>query len=109
VETKAYLGSEFAIHSGLLIALSWLIPFFLNKKLQPSQQKAALNGLKRGLEQALLNIDNDIQQNLNQQQQRNNELLEQIQSLIQANQSVTTVSIEKASDLSRMLVGGQKP
>lgn len=109
VETKAYLGSEFAIHSGLLIALSWLIPFFINKKLQPSQQKTALNGLKRGLEQALLSIDNDIQQNLKQQQQRNNELLGQIQSLIQANQSVTAVTIEKASDLSRMLVSSQKP
>ncbi|MFM8341148.1 MAG: GTPase [Methylomonas sp.] len=109
IDTKAYLGSEFAIHSGLLIALSWLIPFFLNKKLQPSQQKAALNGLKRGLEHALLTIDNDIQQNLNQQQQRHNELLGQIQNLIQANQSVTTVSIEKASDLARMLVGSQNP
>lgn len=109
VATKAYLGSEFAIHSALLIALSWLIPFFLNKKLQPSQQKAALNGLKKGLEQALLRIDNDIQQNLKQQQQRHAELLAQIQNLIQANQSVATVSIEKTSQLSRMLVNNQKP
>ena len=79
------------------------------KKLQPSQQKAALNGLKKGLEQALLTIDHDIQQHLKQQQQRNNELLAQIQNLIQANQSINSVTIEKASDLSRMLVSSQKP
>jgi hypothetical protein len=57
----------------------------------------------------LLTIDNDIQQSLKQQQQRNDELLRQIQNLIQTNQSVTAVSIEKTSDLSRMLVGSQKP
>jgi hypothetical protein len=52
-EAKAYLGVDFAVHSVLLIGLSWLMPFFLHKKLQPSLQKAALQGLHKGLLQVL--------------------------------------------------------
>ena len=58
--TAQYLGVDFAVHSLLLIGLSWLIPFFLHKKIQPSLQKAALKGLQKGLQQGLQAIEAEI-------------------------------------------------
>lgn len=55
-DARAYLGVEFAIHSGLLIGLSWLIPFYLHRKLQPSKKVTAINGLLNGAEQAFHTI-----------------------------------------------------
>jgi hypothetical protein len=43
-----YLGVDFAIHSSLLIAMTWLIPYFILKKSQPSLKKTALKGLNKG-------------------------------------------------------------
>lgn len=63
-ESIAYLGVDFAVHSVLLIALSWLIPFFLHKKLQPSLQKAALIGLNKGLAQVMVNLRAEIERSL---------------------------------------------
>jgi hypothetical protein len=63
-ESIAYLGTDFAVHSILLIGLSWLLPFFLHKKLQPSLQKAALKGLHKGLQQVLLQIKFQIDQSV---------------------------------------------
>ena len=72
-ESIAYLGVDFAVHSMLLIALSWLIPFFLHKKLQPSLQKAALIGLNKGLAQVMANLRAEIEQSLlNVQQGKDN-------------------------------------
>jgi hypothetical protein len=51
------LGADFAIHSSLLIAISWLTPFFILKKLRPSLEKCALRGISKGLAQALNEID----------------------------------------------------
>ena len=62
VETRAYLGLEFAIHSGLLIGLSWLIPFYLHRKLQPSRQSTAFNGLINGAELAFHKMGSEIDQ-----------------------------------------------
>ena len=55
-DATAYLGTDFAVHSVLLIGLSWLIPFFLHKKIQPSLEKAAAKGLQKGMQQALVVI-----------------------------------------------------
>ena len=55
-----YLGVDFAIHSSLLIVLTWLIPFFILKKAQPSLQKTALKGLNKGLHTAFSLIDNEV-------------------------------------------------
>lgn len=56
----AYLGVDFAIHSGLLIAITWLTPFFILKKLKPSLEKSALRGLNKGLNNALTMIDGGV-------------------------------------------------
>ena len=52
-----YLGTNFVLHSALLITLSWLLPFFIHKKIQPSLEKTALKGLKQGLSKAWSQIE----------------------------------------------------
>jgi 50S ribosome-binding GTPase len=63
-ESIAYLGVDFAVHSVLLIALSWLIPFFLHKKMQPSLEKAAFSGLNKGLTQVMINLRAELEKSL---------------------------------------------
>jgi hypothetical protein len=48
-----YLGTDFAIHSTLLILLSWLLPFFVYHKLKPSAERTAVKGLRSGIAAAL--------------------------------------------------------
>ena len=43
-----YLGLNFAVHSGLLIFIAWLLPWFALKKLKPSTEKVALKALQNG-------------------------------------------------------------
>ncbi|MGH8498899.1 MAG: GTPase, partial [Methylococcales bacterium] len=43
-----YLGLNFAIHSGLLIIVAWLLPWFVYKKIKPSTEEIALRALKNG-------------------------------------------------------------
>jgi hypothetical protein len=57
-----YLGLDFAIHSSLLILISWLIPWFILKKLKPSLETSALRGLTKGLENAINMIDGEVLQ-----------------------------------------------
>lgn len=59
-EVPHYLGVDFAVNSILLIAISWLFPYFLKKKLKPSVEKAALKGLNRGFENALQNLEFEV-------------------------------------------------
>lgn len=61
LEDRHYLGVDFAIHSVLLIALCWLIPYFILQKLKPSLEKAALKGLKKGVALALAAIETDVE------------------------------------------------
>jgi len=53
INPAAYLGSNFAINGALLLALAWLLPLFLQRKLRPSRERAAARGLRAGLERAL--------------------------------------------------------
>jgi hypothetical protein len=55
-----YLGVDFAVHSGLLIAITWLTPFFMLKKLTPSVEKSVLTGLNKGLANAIDRIDDEV-------------------------------------------------
>jgi len=64
VTEQAFLGVNFAVHSSLLILISWLLPFFIGKKMQPSLEKAAFKGLNFGVGTAMAMIDKDISQAL---------------------------------------------
>lgn len=78
----AYLGLDFAVHSSLLILISWLTPFFLQKKMQPSVEKAALNGLERGLVIGMNTINQEILLTIDQVNHQHQEQLRQLNGLI---------------------------
>ncbi len=44
-----YLGTEFAIHSGLLVLVAWAVPFTIDRLLKPSVQRTVRTALRRGL------------------------------------------------------------
>jgi energy-coupling factor transporter ATP-binding protein EcfA2 len=104
-ESAHYLGVDFAVHSGLLIALSWLMPFFLHKKLQPSLQKAAFTGLQKGLQQWMLAMDADIKAILSQEQIRQHSLSQELTKLISECQAMALAKKSQPDLLSRVLVG----
>ncbi|MCQ8181676.1 50S ribosome-binding GTPase [Methylomonas sp. SURF-1] len=101
---SAYLGTDFAVHSVLLIGLSWLIPFFLHKKIQPSLYKAAVKGLAKGLQQALAAVLTDIRQVLASEQQRNRALGAELQALIGRCAAEPETAIDQQSLLGRALL-----
>ncbi len=103
-EEAAYLGADFAIHSGLLIGLSWLIPFFIHKKIQPSLEKAAFKGLCKGLEQGLLNIAAEMAAVLDRQQQLQTEFSRQLHTWMEQCTSPTANPISKETILGRALM-----
>ncbi len=102
-----YLGVDFAIHSSLMIALTWLIPFFLLKKAQPSLKRSAIKGLNKGLGAAFLLIEEElllILKNLGQQHEielsKLSEIIDQCRSLGDTPYVDQTVG----SSLQRMLI-----
>lgn len=103
-----YLGVDFAVHSGLLIAISWLAPWFILKKIKPSLRTSALNGLNKGLLTGLSMIDSEVAIALEQIRDQHARLHQQISDIISrcgtsdANQQHR---IESESPLNRMLVG----
>lgn len=99
-----YLGADFAVHSILLIALSWLIPFFINKKIQPSLQKNALKGLHKGLQEALLAIEMEINQVLQQEQSANSALQKELAELITNCKMLSDSTVAKPGLLGRVLL-----
>ncbi len=88
---KDYLGVDFAAHSSLLILISWLLPYFLQKNLQPSLEKAALRGLKKGLATGLLSIEAEVKQALELHQQQH------LQKISQLNQYITACDLHEPS------------
>jgi GTPase SAR1 family protein len=68
-----YLGINFAIHSTLLITVSWLFPWFLYKKLRPSIEKTARRALEHGtslgFESIRASLDQVIEELFEQRQQ----------------------------------------
>jgi hypothetical protein len=49
----AYLGADFAINSGLLVLVSWLLPYLLHRHLKPSMETTVTRALRTGLELGL--------------------------------------------------------
>ena len=57
---KPFLGINFAVHSLLLIALAWFVPFLLSRWLRSSPRTTARRGLQNGLSQAISTIEHDL-------------------------------------------------
>lgn len=72
-----YLGTDFAIHSVLLIALSWLLPYFLYRKLKPSAERTAIKGLRDGIGLALDLSGDRVTELLREMEQERQALMEE--------------------------------
>ena len=55
-----YLGTDFAVHTVLLIGLAWLAPWFVYTRLRPSVEASALKGLRTGVRQALESAGEEV-------------------------------------------------
>ena len=51
-----FLGTDFAIHSALIVIISWLLPYFLHQQLKPSHERTALRGLRNGVNTGLARL-----------------------------------------------------
>ncbi|MDD5578833.1 MAG: 50S ribosome-binding GTPase [Methylobacter sp.] len=102
-----YLGVNFAVHSTLLIAISWLTPYFILKKLKPSLEKSALRGLNKGLTNAMSLIDNEVSQVLENIRHEHTEQVKQISAIreqCEVTDSLRKLSADSKNHLSRMLI-----
>ena len=102
-----YLGLDFAIHSSLLIAMTWLIPYFILKKSQPSLEKSALKGLNRGLINAFSMIDNEVLSVVESLVQQHKEQVKQLSGIIErcgVTDAEQSQSLDSDSPLTRMLM-----
>ncbi|KAF3978293.1 MAG: GTP-binding protein [Methylococcales symbiont of Iophon sp. n. MRB-2018] len=102
----AFLGANFAVHSGLLILISWLLPFSIRKKMQPSLEKAALKGLHNGLDEAMRMINNEVIQTLKNFKMQQNEKIAELNLIIMAcdNDKHKMDLTDANQQLNRMLV-----
>lgn len=103
-----YLGVDFAIHSGLLIAMTWLVPFFILKKLQPSLKKSALRGLNKGLATALNNLEGEVASVLETLSEQHSQQIHALNELIAqctcADDAQHRLTVEGNNPLVRMLI-----
>ena len=102
--TVPYLGVDFVLHSSLLIALTWLIPFFILKKAQPSLKKSALTGLNKGIISAFSLIEYEVAAVIDSVNQQHAEQCQQLSELIAHCDSDQPLIIDNNSPLSRMLL-----
>jgi predicted GTPase len=103
---EAFLGVNFAVHSLLLILLSWLVPYFIRKKIQPSLEKAALKGLYKGVEIAMTTIDIDVKQGINNVEKQHHKITDSLRKIIEIceEQQQGVGAESKSEELKRMLV-----
>ncbi len=100
-----YLGVDFAINSVLLVAIAWLFPWFIKKKLKPSIEKAALKGLKRGFAIALQTLEFEVLEAIKQNIQHQEALRAEAQRIIDACNEVEQIADVSANKpLERMLL-----
>jgi len=57
---SGFLGVDFAANSALVVAIAWLLPFFLKLQLKPSTERAALRGLRRGVDAGLARVQTQV-------------------------------------------------
>ncbi|WP_333873602.1 GTPase [Methylobacter sp.] len=100
-----YLGVDFAIHSSLLIAITWLTPFFILKKLKPSLEKSALGGLNKGVNNAINMIDGEVLLAIENIGNQHAEQINQLDRIIEfCSVADRQPAIDSNSPLARMLI-----
>ena len=78
-----YLGIDFAIHSVLLVITAWLLPYLIHRRVKPSLQKAALRGLRTGLDAGLESISRRLLQSLEELHKEQETLRREYERLLQ--------------------------
>lgn len=81
VENQPFLGSDFAIHSLLLIGLSWLLPFFAAQKIRPDTELAAIKGIRQGLNNGLVLVGQEVAEIIEKTDKKRINLLHEGQQL----------------------------
>lgn len=76
-----YLGFNFAIHSFLLVGLSWLVPWFVYQKTKPSTEQAAELGMRNATHVTLRQISIMAHEALELLRQRRKDALAASESL----------------------------
>jgi hypothetical protein len=101
-----YLSIDFAVHSVLVCALSWVIPFFILKKCQPSLEKSALRGLNKGVANGLDVLNQDVLALISQFELDQLQHKHQVNELLEASESISSqhLTFDPESPLERMLV-----
>ncbi len=102
-DEQAYLGTDFAIHSVLLISMTWLIPFFIKKQFKPSLEKVAIKGLHKGLQAGLQGIGLQVENALSEIDKQRQENLENLGQLIEQSQQQKSTVDAESDLLTRML------
>lgn len=109
VTERSYLGTDFAIHSILLILITWLLPFFIQRQLKPSMEKVALKGLITGLTKGLTALSADVLKVVAENKETRDHIIAEVQALIQQCESTGAKPQEvENSTLSRMLISDRK-
>lgn len=101
-DPAAYLSTNFAVHSILLIALAWLVPNFLYIKFKPSREKAAARGARTGLRSVAEHIDQQVQGSLQQLKQDQQRRISELDSILSSGIQIDDQALPKA--LQRMLI-----
>jgi GTPase SAR1 family protein len=101
-----YLGADFAIHSSLLIAMTWLIPYFVLKKSQPSLKNNALMGIKKGLATSFSIIDSEVESIIETLARQHKAQVKELVAILNRCEApdYQAVTIESDSPLSRLLM-----
>lgn len=101
---RPYLGANFAIHSTLLMVLSWLLPWFIYRKLRPSTEKVALKGVRSGIALGVELIREQVDALIEEPMERRRELIEAGEKLMSlCRQLETEEPLPDKSVLARML------
>jgi len=101
-DPAAYLSTNFAVHSVLLISLAWLVPTFMFIKLKPSREKAAARGARTGLFSVAAQISQQVQGALKQLSQDQQHRLNELDSILSSGIQIDDQDLPEA--LQRMLI-----
>ncbi len=58
---RAFLGIDFAIHSGMMIALAWFIPWWIKRRFTPSALAAVERGFSDGIARVREMLDGELE------------------------------------------------
>lgn len=94
-----FLGVDFAVHSGLLIGLAWLIPWFLQRKLHPSLTSAAERGLHQGIRSGIEELHGSLQALWDNISAEHEILIEELKQIIDGKQMEPSQALGRLTKL----------